>query len=46
MKNKLFRFNYKEGTSMRNHLDAYDKILADLRNLDVEIEDKTKPSVC
>ena len=37
LKKKLFRFTYKEGTSMRNHLDAYDKILADLRNLDVEI---------
>ena len=39
---KLFRFNYKEGTSMHNHLDAYDKILADLRNLDVEIAEEDK----
>ena len=42
MKKKLFRFTYKEGNSMRNHLDAYDKILADLRNLDLEIVEEDK----
>ena len=42
LKKKLFKFNYKEGTSTRNHLDAYDKILADLRILDVEIGDEDK----
>ena len=42
LKKKLFRFTYKEGTSIRNHLDAYDKILAYLRTLDVEIADGDK----
>ena len=37
---KLFRFTYKEDTSIRNHLDAYDKILTYLRTLDVEIADE------
>ena len=27
---------------MRNHLDAYDKILADMRNLDVKIVEEDK----
>ena len=39
---KLFRFIYKEGTNIRNHLDAYDKILADLMTLNVEIADEDK----
>ena len=42
LKKKLFMFTYKEGTSMHNHLDAYDKILADLRNLDMEIAEEDK----
>ena len=42
LKKKLFRFNYKEDTSMHNHMDASDKILADLRNLDVEIAEEDK----
>ena len=39
---KLFRFPYKDDSSMQSHLDAYDKILADLRTLDVEIADEDK----
>ena len=39
---KFFRLNYKDGISMRAHLDTYDKILADLRNIDVEISDEDK----
>ena len=42
LKKKLFKFTYKEGTSTHNHLDAYGKILADLRTLDVEIADEDK----
>ena len=42
MKKKLFRFTYKEGTSIHNHLDAYDKTLADMRTLDVKILDEGK----
>ena len=42
LKKNLFRFIYKEGTSIQNHLNTYDKILADLRTLDVEIVDEDK----
>ena len=42
LKKKLFRFTYKEGTSMRCHLDVYDKIVANLRTLNVEISDEDK----
>ena len=42
LKKKLFRFTYKDDTSMCNHLDAYDKILAYLRTLDVKITDEDK----
>ncbi|TXG49586.1 hypothetical protein EZV62_025461 [Acer yangbiense] len=42
LKKKLFRFQYKKGISMIEHLDNYNKILADLQNLDVEIIDEDK----
>ncbi|KAK0597154.1 hypothetical protein LWI29_022302 [Acer saccharum] len=42
LKKKLFRFQYKKGISMIEHLDNYNKILADLQNLDVEISDENK----
>ena len=42
MKKKLFRFGYEHGITMNEHLNRYNKILADLQNLDVEIEDEDK----
>ncbi|KAL7212405.1 hypothetical protein ACSBR2_015150 [Camellia fascicularis] len=42
LKKKLFRFQYREGISISIHLNAYNKILADLQNLDVAIEDEDK----
>ncbi|GFZ19218.1 hypothetical protein Acr_27g0009570 [Actinidia rufa] len=42
LKKKLFRFQYKQGTSMNEHLNSFNKILADLQNLDVEIDDEDK----
>ena len=42
LKKKLYRFQYKKGISMIEHLDDYNKILADLQNLDVEISDEDK----
>ncbi|KAK0583590.1 hypothetical protein LWI29_038519 [Acer saccharum] len=42
LKKKLFRFQYKKGISMIEHLDNYNKILVDLQNLDVEISDEDK----
>ncbi|GFS36820.1 hypothetical protein Acr_00g0048190 [Actinidia rufa] len=41
LKKKLFRFQYKQGTSMNEHLNNFNKILADLQNLDVEIDNDT-----
>ena len=42
LKKKLFRFQYTEGISMSEHLDNFNKIIADLQNLDVEIDDEDK----
>ena len=42
LKKKLFRFQYKQGTTMNEHLNSFNKILADLQNLDVEIDDEDK----
>ncbi|KAG2692926.1 hypothetical protein I3760_08G075400 [Carya illinoinensis] len=42
LKKKLFRFQFREGISMSEHLNSYNQILADLLNLDVEIEDEDK----
>lgn len=42
LKKKLFRFQFREGISLSEHLNDYNKILADLKNLDVEISDEDK----
>ena len=42
LKKKLFRFDYKEGISMVKHFDDFNKIITDLLNLDVKIDDEDK----
>ena len=42
LKKKLFRFDYKKGISMAEHLDDFNKIITNLLNLDVKIEDEDK----
>jgi hypothetical protein len=42
LKKKLFRFQFREGMSLSEHLNDYNKILADLKNLDFEISDEDK----
>ncbi|CAL8996546.1 unnamed protein product [Prunus brigantina] len=42
LKKRLFRFQYRSGISMHEHLNDYNKILADLANLDVQILDEDK----
>jgi hypothetical protein len=45
LKRKFFGFRYVEGTSMPEHLNNLNKILADLQNLDVKIDDEDKAVV-
>ncbi|KAH9805146.1 hypothetical protein KPL71_002341 [Citrus sinensis] len=42
MKNKLYRFTYTHGMSMNDHVNSFNKILADLLNLDERFEDEDK----
>ncbi|KAJ8626068.1 hypothetical protein MRB53_019375 [Persea americana] len=42
LKKKLFRFEYRQGIFMSEHLDDFNKIIADLMNIDVKIDDKDK----
>lgn len=42
LKKRLFRFDYKKGISMNEHLNNFNKIIADLKNLDVQIDDEDK----
>lgn len=42
LKKELFRFQFKTGNSLSEHLNDYNKILADLQNLDVKINDEDK----
>lgn len=42
LKKKLFRFQYRAGSSLSEHLNDFSKILADLRNLDASILDEDK----
>jgi hypothetical protein len=45
LKRKFFGFRYVEGISMPEHLNNLNKILADLQNLDVNIDDEDKAVV-
>ncbi|KAK5773311.1 hypothetical protein PVK06_049617 [Gossypium arboreum] len=42
MKKKLYRFTYAPGMSMNDHVNSFNKILADLLNLDEKFEDEDK----
>ena len=42
LKKKLFHFQYHAGISMSQHLNDYNKILADLQNLEVDISSEDK----
>ncbi|KAM1464188.1 hypothetical protein ACFXTO_043880 [Malus domestica] len=46
LKKKVYRFQYKEGTKMIRHLDAFNKLIADLLNLDEDIKDEDKALNC
>ncbi|KAG8480173.1 hypothetical protein CXB51_024954 [Gossypium anomalum] len=42
MKKKLYRFTYAPSMSMNDHVNSFNKILADLLNLDEKYEDEDK----
>lgn len=42
LKKKLFQFHYMQGMTMNQYLNNFNKILVDLQNLDVSIEDEHK----
>ena len=42
MKKKLYRFTYTHGMSMNDHVNLFNKILAELLNLDERFEDEDK----
>jgi cell division cycle protein 20 (cofactor of APC complex) len=42
LKKKLFRFQYTHGISMTQHWNTFNKLLSDLQNLDVSIDDEDK----
>ena len=42
LKKRLFHFDYKKGISMNEYLNNFIKILTDLKNLDVQIDDEDK----
>ena len=42
LKKRIFRFQHKKGTSMNEHLNDFNKMIVDLKNLDVEIDDEDK----
>ena len=42
MKKKLYRFTYALGMSMNDHVNSFNKILANLLDLDKKFEDEDK----
>ncbi|KAH9762947.1 hypothetical protein KPL70_001004 [Citrus sinensis] len=42
MKRKLYTFSMKEGTTMRDHVDEFNKLILDLENVNVMLEDEDR----
>ncbi|KAH9697306.1 hypothetical protein KPL71_023556 [Citrus sinensis] len=42
MKRKLYTFSMKEGTTMKDHLDEFNKLILDLENVNVMLEDEDR----
>jgi len=42
LKRRLYRFQLKKGLSIAEHLNDYTKLLTDLVNVDVDIEEEKK----
>ncbi|KAH9680700.1 hypothetical protein KPL71_026653 [Citrus sinensis] len=42
MKRKLYTFSMKEGTAMRDHVDEFNKLILDLENVNVMLEDEDR----
>ncbi|KAH9779278.1 hypothetical protein KPL71_007667 [Citrus sinensis] len=40
MKRKLYTFSMKEGTTMKDHLDEFNKLILDLENVNINLEDE------
>lgn len=42
MKRKLYTFSIKEGTTMKDHLDEFKKLILDLKNVNIVLENEDK----
>ena len=42
MKRKLYMFSMKEGTTMTDHLDEFNKLILDLENVNINLEDEER----
>jgi len=42
LKSKLYHFQMQRGCSINEHINSYTKVLTDLVNVDVEIDEKDK----
>ena len=43
LKQRLYTLKMKEGTLIAKHLDEFNKIILDLKNMDIKLEMKIKP---
>ncbi|KAH9769620.1 hypothetical protein KPL71_012083 [Citrus sinensis] len=42
MKRKLYRFSIKDGTTMKDHVDEFNKLILDLENVNILLEDEDR----
>ncbi|KAH9705144.1 Integrase catalytic domain-containing protein [Citrus sinensis] len=42
MKRKLYTFSMKDGTALKDHLDEFNKLILDLENVNIDLEDEDR----
>lgn len=42
MKRRLYTFSMKEGVAIKDHLDEFNKLILDIENVNIDLEDEDR----